>query len=89
MLIPVSITIFVSMYTPLVAIRFGTSDLLVRSDLLSCHSGSGMRGAYCPDYQMTQGFTKVRWLFSCGLYIFCLLFTLTLRTLACRPQRCR
>jgi len=42
MLILVSKTIFVSMCTPLVAIRFGTSAQLVRSGLLSRHGGGGM-----------------------------------------------
>ena len=42
MLILVSKTIFVSMCTPLVAIRFGTSAQLVRSDLLSYHGGGSM-----------------------------------------------
>jgi len=42
MLILVSKTIFVSMCTPLVAIRFSTSAQLVRSDLLSYHGSSSM-----------------------------------------------
>jgi hypothetical protein len=35
----VSKTVFVSMCTPLVAIRFGTSAQLVSGELLSCHEG--------------------------------------------------
>jgi hypothetical protein len=42
MLILVSKIIFVSMCTPLVAIRFGTSAQLVRSGLFSCHGGGDM-----------------------------------------------
>ena len=40
MLIAVSKTVFVSMCTPLVAIRFGASAQLVSGELLSCHGGS-------------------------------------------------
>ena len=39
MLILVSKTVFVSIYTPLIAIRFSASAQLVSSDLLSCHGG--------------------------------------------------
>jgi hypothetical protein len=39
MLSLVSKTVFVSMYTPLVAIRFGASAQLVSGELLSCHGG--------------------------------------------------
>ena len=42
MLILVPKIIFVSICTPLVVIRFGTSAQLVRSVLLSCHGGGGM-----------------------------------------------
>jgi hypothetical protein len=46
MLIPVSKTVFVSVCTPLVAIRFGASAQLVSSDLLLCHgNGGGGEGA--------------------------------------------
>ena len=39
MLVAVSKTVFVSMCTPLVAIRSGTGAQLANSDLLSCHGG--------------------------------------------------
>jgi hypothetical protein len=45
MLILVSKTIFVSVYTPLVAIHFSASAQLVSSDLLPCHSGGGAEEA--------------------------------------------
>jgi hypothetical protein len=45
MLILVSKTVFVSVCTPLVAIRFGASAQLVSSDLLSCHSGGAAEEA--------------------------------------------
>jgi hypothetical protein len=41
MLILVSKTVFISVYTPLVAIIFSASAQLVSCDLLSCHSGGG------------------------------------------------
>lgn len=44
-LVLVSKTVFISMYTPLVAIRFGASAQLVSSNLLSCHSGGAMEEA--------------------------------------------
>jgi hypothetical protein len=43
MLILVSKTIFISVCTPLVAIRFSASDQLVYSNILSCHGGGGRR----------------------------------------------
>ena len=45
MLILVSKTVFISVYTPLVAIRFSASAQLVSSDLLSCHSGGAAEEA--------------------------------------------
>jgi hypothetical protein len=45
MLIAVSKTVFISMCTPLVAIRLGTSAQLVPSDLLSCHAGGSQEVA--------------------------------------------
>jgi hypothetical protein len=39
MLIAISKTVFVSVYTPLVAIRFGTSGQLGSSNLLFGHGG--------------------------------------------------
>src|SRR5271156_6313522 len=44
MLITVSKTVFVSVCTPLVAIRFGTSDQLGSSNLLFGHGGGGTEG---------------------------------------------
>ena len=41
MLIAVSKTVFVSMCTPLVAIRFSTTAQRVCRDLLSCYGGGG------------------------------------------------
>jgi hypothetical protein len=41
MLITVSKTVFVSVYTPLVAIRFGTSGQLGSSNLLFGYGGGG------------------------------------------------
>jgi hypothetical protein len=35
----------VSLYTPLVAIRFSASAQLVPNDLLSCHGGGGAKEA--------------------------------------------
>jgi len=43
MLIPVPKTVFISVCTPLVAIRFSASEQLVCSNLLSCHGGGGRR----------------------------------------------
>jgi hypothetical protein len=45
MLILVSKTVFVSVYTPLVAILFNASAQLVSSDLLSCHGVGGAEEA--------------------------------------------
>jgi hypothetical protein len=43
MLILVSKTVFVSVYTPPVAMHFSVSAQLVSSDLHSCHAGGGLR----------------------------------------------
>jgi hypothetical protein len=43
MLILVSKTAFISVCTPLVAIRFSASEQLVCSNLLSCHGNGGRR----------------------------------------------
>ena len=45
MLITISKTVFVSVYTPSVAIRFGTSDQLGSSNLLFGHGGGGAEEA--------------------------------------------
>jgi hypothetical protein len=45
MLILVSKTVFVSVCTPLIAIRFSASAQLVSSNLLSCHGGGGAEEA--------------------------------------------
>ena len=45
MLILVSKTVFVSVCTPLVAIRFSASAQLVSSDLLPCHGGGAVEDA--------------------------------------------
>ena len=43
MLILVSKAVFISVYPPLVAIRFSASEQLVCSNLLSCYGGGGRR----------------------------------------------
>jgi hypothetical protein len=45
MLILISKTVFVSVYTPLVAILFNASAQLVSSDFLSCHGVGGAEEA--------------------------------------------